>query len=256
MKANLISQYEASFMSSGTDSEGKKHILKPRSIAIPGSGGSLNYTQCTLANNNESFFYKQEFSKNQIVLHFTAGYLKGDIGTLTKDNYHVSVPFVLGRDGVIFNLWSSKFWSYHLGPGAIGGNTEMSKKTIAIEISNIGYLKKINDYLVSSYNNTDIYCMLSETEYYTHIQDEFRGHQYFASFTDQQYSSIISLLQYLTDKYNIPKSFLPEDKRYEVLTQAEATTFKGITSHVNYRASGKWDIGPAFDWERVMNGLK
>jgi hypothetical protein len=33
--------------------------------------------------------------------------------------------------------------------------------------------------------------------------------------------------------------------------------FKGITTHVNYQPEsyGKWDFGPAFDWDRVKVGL-
>jgi len=58
---------------------------------------------------------------------------------------------------------------------------------------------------------------------------------------------LISLLRYLTAQYNIPRTFLPENKRHITGTESELPNFKGITSHVNYRTSGKWDIGPAFD---------
>jgi hypothetical protein len=33
-----------------------------------------------------------------------------------------------------------------------------------------------------------------------------------------------------------------------------ASGFRRVTSHVNYRAEGKWDIGPAFAWEGVIRG--
>ncbi len=38
----------------------------------------------------------------------------------------------------------------------------------------------------------------------------------------------------------------------------DVATFKGITTHVNYQPEsyGKWDIGPAFDWTRVMAGVQ
>ena len=256
MKASSIPKHENSFQTSGIDSQGKKHILKPTSVPINGESLALNYTECRLENNDESYFYKDLVGKEKIVLHFTAGYLKGDIGTLTSPNNHVSVPFVIARSGEIFNLWSSKFWSYHLGPGSVGGNSLMSKKTIAIEISNIGYLKNIGDQLYTVYSDTDAYCSLSEVEYYTQIQEGFRGQTYFATFTNEQYNSIINLLRYLTARYNIPRTFLSEDKRYGVLSTTEATSFKGIVSHINFRPKGKWDIGQAFDWDRVINGLK
>jgi N-acetylmuramoyl-L-alanine amidase len=34
------------------------------------------------------------------------------------------------------------------------------------------------------------------------------------------------------------------------------TKFRGIVSHINYRESGKWDIGHAFDWNRVIHGVQ
>ncbi len=256
MNANAIPQYEATFKNNGVDSHGRKHVLKPSSIAIPGENDTLNYTLCTPENNDQSFFYPEQAEKEKIVLHFTAGYLKGDIGTLTTENNHVSVPFVIARDGEIYNLWSSRNWSYHLGRGAIGGNTIMSKNSIAIEISNIGYLRKINNNLVTAYSDNDVYCTLAEEEYYTYLDNGgFRGQEYYASFTNEQYESIISLLRYLTATYSIPRAFLPEEKRYGILSAAEAKSFKGILSHVNFRTSGKWDLGPAFDWERLINGL-
>ncbi|PKP29500.1 MAG: hypothetical protein CVU00_15325 [Bacteroidetes bacterium HGW-Bacteroidetes-17] len=256
MKASLIPDHENSFQASGLDSQGKIHTLKPANIPIIGENSNLSYTECRLENKDESFFYKNEIKKEKIVLHFTAGYLKGDISTMTSPNNHVSVPFVIARNGEIYNLWSSKYWSYHLGPGTVGGNSNMSKKTIAIEISNIGYLKKIDDRLVTVYGDTDDYCNLSDVEYYTYIQTGFRGQTYFASFTNEQYDSIILLLRYLTSRYNIPRTFLAEDKRYEVLTTSDVNSFKGILSHINFRPNGKWDIGPAFNWARVMEGLK
>ena len=80
---------------------------------------------------------------------------------------------------------------------------------------------------------------------------------YYAKFTNAQYISLLLLLRYLTTRFNIPRTLLPPVKRYDVFgSAAEAENFKGICSHVNFRPSGKWDIGPAFDWERVAKGLK
>ncbi len=53
----------------------------------------------------------------------------------------------------------------------------------------------------------------------------------------------------------IPLAFLPEAQRYDVY--ANVAQFKGITTHVNYQPEsyGKWDFGPAFDWNRVIAAL-
>ena len=255
MKATSIPNHEASFFKYGKDSFGKQFVLTDMSVPIKGTADEMKYVECRRDNGDETYFYHEQFAKDQIVLHFTAGYLKGDVGVLSQHNWHVSVPFILARNGTILNMWSSAAWSYHLGKGAVGGNTTNSKRTIAIEISNIGYLKKVGNNLVTSYANTDIYCGLDQTSYYEKLDVPYRDEEYYATFTDAQYDSLIVLLRYLTAQYNIPKAFLPEPKRYDILTESEVASFRGIVSHVNYRSSGKWDIGPAFDWARVISGL-
>ncbi len=253
MKATSIPGHEKSFRDSGIDSAGKKHILKPFEVKIPGAAEKVAMIECTRENGDASFYMKEVFEKKRIVLHFTAGYLKGDIATLTTPGNQVSVPFVIARDGTIYNLWTSKYWSYHLGPGAQGGNSEMSRSSLAIEISNIGILEKGASGLVTQYSSSDVYCTEAEAAYYQKVKP-FRGKQYFATFTGQQYESIIALLRFLTAKYGIPRAFLDAPARYDVVQQIAG--FHGITSHVNYRPSGKWDIGPAFDWDRVIAGVK
>ena len=37
------------------------------------------------------YFYNSEREKKKIVLHYTQGYLGGDLSTLTRNGYHVSV---------------------------------------------------------------------------------------------------------------------------------------------------------------------
>ncbi len=134
----------------------------------------------------------------------------------------------------------------------MGGNKKRSKATIGIEISNIGPLKRIDDNLVTTYNDVDVYCAVNEGEHFE--ENAFRGYEYYAAFTDKQYESLVVLLRYLTARHEIPRSFLEEGERFSAL--ASVTSFRGIVSHVNYRSSGKTDIGPAFDWDRVIQGVE
>ena len=120
MKAIDIPNYEFDFKQNKIDTAGKKFSLSPLTVSIPGSQDRLTVMRCKPVSGDESFIYKVSHAKERIVLHFTSGYLKGDVGVLTKPNYHVSVPFLVARDGTIYNLWSSKYWSYHLGRGAVG----------------------------------------------------------------------------------------------------------------------------------------
>ena len=256
MNVSEIPAHETDFFNNKKDSGGVKFTLEEKSVAIKNSTEVLNYTECRREDGVTSFYYNEQFAKNQIVIHFTQGYLKGDLQALTKVDNHVSTAFLIPRNGKTLNFFSSALWSSHLGSGAVGGNTNGGKRTIAIELTNIGYLKKVGDNLVGPYSDTDVYCSLSETQHYTKLDAPFRGYEYYAAFTDEQYDSLITLLRYLTSQYDIPREFLPEDKRYSTGTTSDIPNFGGIVSHVNYRESEKWDFGPAFDWNRLISGVK
>lgn len=253
MHYSKIPAYEADFRAKGVDSDGKKFKLAPTSVQIPGTADSFEVVTANLANGDQSFFYPKAVDKQRIVVHFTAGYLKGDMAALTRKDNHVSVPFVVARDGTIYQLFSSKYWSYHLGKGAKGGNEAMSKSAVAIELSNVAYLREKDGTLVDPYGA--LYCKPTETEAFQQLGKAYRGYTRFATHTDAQYTSLINLLRYLTATYDIPAAFLPEDKRYDVY--ADVAKFRGITTHVNYQPEsyGKWDLGPAFDWTRVEAAL-
>lgn len=255
MKATSISQHEKSFRDSGIDAFGKKFILTPETVTIPGESAKLTLLDCRRDNSDDSFYYKEIIPKKKIVLHFTAGYLKGDIATLTTPYYHVSVPFIIARSGDIYNPWASKYWSYHLGAEAVGGNTEMSGSSIGIEISNIGFLVKSGKNFHTIYSKDDVYCTQADTAYYMEAP-AYRGQKYYATFTNAQYNSLILLLRYLTARFNIPRTFLPAEKMFNTFSSAkEATDYSGICSHVNFRPTDKWDIGPAFNWKKVTFGV-
>ncbi len=252
MRASSIPAHETSFQAQGLDSAGKKFILTNEIVNIPGTSEPLTVIDCKRDNNDKSYYYEEVTIKKKIILHYTMGYIKGDVEYLSKQ--HVSVPFLIARSGAIYNLFASKYWSYHLGPGAVGGNTAMSRESIGVEISNIGPLKKIGDNLVTTYRDDDVYCTVGETQFYTKLPSKYRGFEYYARFTDNQYGSLIKLIKFLCAKYNIPKTFVNEQSRYSILSTAEFTSFSGIASHVNCRTD-KTDIGPAFDWARVIGAI-
>ncbi len=248
-----IPAYEADFRANGRDSDGKQFKLSPFQVRIPGSAQGFEVITANLASGDKSFYYAEAVAKERIVVHFTAGYIKGDMAALTKKDNHVSVPFVVARDGSIYQLFSSKYWSYHLGKGAAGGNEAMSKSAVAIELSNVAYLREKNGMLVDPYGQD--YCSPNDKDAYVTLPKAYRGYTKFATFTDAQYKSLINLLRYLGATYRIPLAFLPEAQRYDVY--ANVAQFKGITTHVNYQPEsyGKWDFGPAFDWNRVIAAL-
>jgi N-acetyl-anhydromuramyl-L-alanine amidase AmpD/peptidoglycan hydrolase-like protein with peptidoglycan-binding domain len=203
--------------------------------------------------------------KKRIVLHFTIGQAQGDLKTLTREDYHVSTAYVLGRDGTIYRLFSPKQWSHHLGAKRHFPDHDAS--SIAIELSNYGPLEEnFPGHLYTIYGS--LYCSKADTEAYHELNHPYRTYRYYASHTPQQYDALVALLRYLTAEFDIPRQFLPAETeavnqgRWEAVTRyrpfrdlAEAHAWEGIGSHVNYRSQGKSDIGPAFDWDRVITGV-
>ena len=232
--------------------------MKTYSLLIPSDKEVLEVTACRPANAYGTYHYNTKVPKEKIVLHHTAGHLKGDLRALTREDHHVSTAFVIARDGTIYQLHHSNKWSYHLGRKSVGGNKKQSQKSIGIELSNYGYLLKNGEQLETPYTKSkeggsaDVYCALEDQGLYTQLPKKYRQHHYYATFTDAQYEQLILLLKYLTRTYNIPVAFLSEDIRYT--TTEEAAAFNGILSHVNYRKD-KYDLGPAFDWDRVITAM-
>ncbi len=257
MKASRIPAHEASFLNSGKAINGRTFELSPFEVSIGNTSESIDMVRARVRNGDESFYYNTSVNKDRIVIHFTAGYLKGDMSALSRPNFHVSVPFVIARDGTVYNLWPSSRWSYHLGKGALGGNQAESRRSIGIELSNIGPLINEDGKLYSTYkdpngNYFDVYCNESETQYYQELEDPYRKHTFYATYTDIQYEKLDQVIRYLSARYSIPYTLLPEEDRYDV--KEENLGAAGVLSHVNYRRSGKWDIGPAFDWSKLTGG--
>jgi len=262
MNFNSLTALEENIIRTGNNGE-----YEFRKFSIPVKNENLSLQGLfTTPPNRSKYYYAVEHPKQRIVLHYTAGQLRSDLGALTRNDYHVSVAFVIGRSGVIYQLFPSKFWSGHIGKGIGNTNTgnAQDKVTIGIELSNYGFLTEKNGNLETYYSRQkdqngkpgplDIYCSLQDKSAYNKIDIPFRQQSFYATYSDAQYDSLIILLRYLTSQYNIPRKVLPESERYDA-TQ-DVLTFKGIVSHVNYRVDGKWDIGPGFDWKKVINGIQ
>jgi N-acetyl-anhydromuramyl-L-alanine amidase AmpD len=239
--------------------------LNDFSLNIPGDDNiKLQAVTCRPGNGFRGYFMEDRFPKERVVLHFTMGNIFSDAVALTKQR--VSVPFLIARDGSIYNLFSSRAWSWHLGLGAVGkapdgrNNTYYSQRSVGIELSNYGPLTRVGNNLETYYSRrgggpVQIYCSIDDKEHYHELPEGYRGFKYFASYTSAQYESLIILLRYLTATYDIPREFLDPASRYA--TSDDAADFKGIVSHVNYRTD-KVDLPPvpAFDWDRVIKGVK
>lgn len=196
---------------------------------------------------DKSYFYDKEYEKKRIVIHATHGYTSGDVANLSKR--HVSTAYLISRDGTVYELFHPAKWSYHIGSVPSDywcTNTSESRETIAIELSNIGDLREHNrkpDILLDAWGFP--YCMKENAEYYKEVS--YRGHDYYATYTDKQYKALDSLLLFLCRSFGIVHSFLPVDERMSYIDYEPKA---GILTHVNYRKD-KVDVNPTFDWLKV-----
>jgi N-acetyl-anhydromuramyl-L-alanine amidase AmpD len=234
MRAKKIPEIEAGFKTTLT-AAGKKFKKVP--AVFPYAVG--------LQAPKQTHYLDKKLKKTKVVLHFTCGVLTGDLFTLTEKT--VSTAFVLARDGTAYQLFNPELSAYHLGVGEGYKNSEASFSSIAIEISNLGPLKLNGNTLVDIYGSN--YCTLADTSLYDKVS--YRGYDYYCSYTDEQYATLNRLVPDICDRYGIPKSLLPESKRFE--TDPVATQGKGIgvVAHVNFRKD-KCDLAPNFKWERVI----
>jgi len=71
-----------------------------------------------------------------------------------------------------------------------------------------------------------------------------------ATYTDAQYETLGRFLPVLCADHGIPPT-LPEPRLRGEANLAHFSGFRGIAAHQNFR-SDKFDVGPAFDWDRLL----
>ncbi len=206
-------------------------------------------------------YYREEHRKRMILLHFTAGTTAAGAFTTFKNNRgRVATPYILDRDGKIYEIFPPRYWAIHLFRHYSGEYPiyyQLEQRTIPIEIVNVGPLKpdsgdrrQLNWWapphpVTGRETFSTKWCMMDESDKYVKKTD--RGIQYFAAFTAAQYASLNKLIDYLCLHFDIPR----QAPRNKLATDLEGMiNFNGIASHQNFR-SDKWDIGPAFDWGKI-----
>jgi hypothetical protein len=91
------------------------------------------------------------------------------------------------------------------------------------------------------------HCTLEETDRY--VRSPYRGIKYFAAMPERQQSAVGALVRHLCELFNIPRE-ADKEARKGVYNLRKFQHYKGVASHTNFRRD-KWDVGPAFDWDRL-----
>ena len=160
----------------------------------------------------------------------------------------MATAYVVDLDGTIYEVFPPSYWAYHLG---IKGGTAHERRSIGIEIVNVGPLQACEgsrpalNWWPKDWGQQ--YCSLDESTKY--VESTYRGKRYFAAFPDMQVQAVRRLVRHLCDRFSLRRELPPQSRRLEY-DEGLFASYKGIATHVNFRQD-KWDIGPAFNWDRL-----
>lgn len=205
-----------------------------------------------------SMFMNEEQRKDLIVLHYTAGgSARSAFDTWLQAANRVATAYIVDLDGTIYELFDPKCWAFHLGlTGTAAAGHKHHRRSIGIEIVNVGVLKpsKTNAEQLNWWPGDfgTKFCLKTESEKY--IKRSFRGFDFHAAFPEAQIAQTCALVRHLCDRFDIPKQ-IPKAAKREEFDLPFATGFSGVISHQSFRKD-KFDVGPAFDWKRVFNGVE
>ena len=211
----------------------------------------LDITKIVQKRLSDDQFFQDLHPKKQIYLHHTAG----GPSAVSVANYFqqkegkVATAFVIGSDGTIVQLFSSKHWAYHLGlkPEVFAEKgvdyKSLDKISIGIEICNYGPLAKRNGYFYNYVGGK------MDRSQITELKSKYKGHIWWQRYTDEQIESTRQLLVYLCDTYGISKEYA------DVIFDIDKRALKGengIFTHNSVRHD-KSDIYPC---PRMIEMLK
>ncbi|MES2590207.1 MAG: peptidoglycan recognition family protein [Bacteroidota bacterium] len=193
----------------------------------------------------ETQYYQEEFPKKQIVFHHTVSnaHAYNVMAWWAKTPTRIGVAFIIDRDGIIHQCFSSKHWAHHLGTKA-KNNKQLNQESIGIELCSWGGLtRKENPMLKGSpkfYSSTGTQVPKEEV---VKLEKSFRGFLYFQKYTEKQLKSMQILVNYLCEMYKIPKTYNADMWEYSRLAMSGNP---GIYSHVSFRKD-KSDCFPQKD---------
>ena len=218
------------------------------SISTPGKIDTRSYLL------NSDIYYRQTITKKAIVIHHTAGHTVDKNGNdnmthvngWNKSGIHVGAAFSISYHGKIYQHFDPIYWIYHLGLKTTT-NKKMNSESIGIELCNEGPLRKMPDGTFKWFDGKISYLRPKDIP----VQNPWRGHEYWAPYSDAQMKALIWLVNHLCKTYYISKKLVEHDEFDESLLDGN---FSGIYTHTNVRKD-KTDVSPAFNYEDFKTGV-
>lgn len=183
---------------------------------------------------NDNQFYSEKTNKKRIIIHHTAGgSAKSSINWWNQKPDRVGTPYLIDRDGTIYEVFNPEFWAYGLGIN----NSKFEKESIQIELCNWGWLQQMNG---KFYTATPTPKELSK-ESVVSYKEKHRGFFNFEKYTPQQIESLIWLIDDLNKRFKIGVN-----NDVEKFWHYDINSSKKIISHTTVRKD-KSDIHPQFE---------
>ena len=226
----------------------------------------INLGKIQLIGYPDTKFFKEDYHKKQVVLHHTISgpSIDGDIESWINNKYNIGTAIIIDRAGTPWQLFSSRFWAYHLG----AGNHDLDRHSIGIELDNWGGLTPGNGTLkVFRPERPRIFNWrlknTSAQKYYTYYgnavdvpmqyyPDGFRGYQYYEKYTEAQIRTLGELLLFWRNKYGIPLTY--NESMWDVSPKA-LSSVPGVWTHVSYRAD-KSDCHPQTELIEMLKTIQ
>ncbi len=202
------------------------------------------------------------------LIHYDACGVSRQCFKILHDIRGLSVHFMLDVDGTIYQTLDLTERAWH--------GSQANDRSIGIEIANIGAYGSL-DTLNEWYGEDDEGPYLTPPAWMKTldirtpdfvarparpdlVEGVIHGKNYYQyDFTEEQYAALIKLTAGLNRVF--PKIHLeaPRDAEGRVvagrLSDEEEEAFEGLLAHWHI-SLGKRDPGPAFDWDRVLNGAR
>lgn len=216
----------------------------------------LNLNEIIQVDFPDNQYYKKETPKKQIVLHHTVSGVgvNGDIASWLSNADRIATAMIVGRDGKIYQCFSTKYWGHHLGTHA-ANNQKLNENSIGIEIDSWGGLVKNTNgkYYPALWDATKKKFVpnskAGEVKDVVLYPNGYRGFYAFEKYTDAQIEAVRKLLVFWKERFNIPLNY--NSDMWDLSTKAMSGT-PGVWSHVSYRKD-KSDCHPQIE---LINMLK
>ena len=157
--------------------------------------------------------------------------------TRLNGEYDKVPNYLVTKEGKIYNLISDDSYSN------LFSDREVNRNSIIICIENLGWLQRLP--LNIDYTNWigDIYVKDA-------VSKRWRGKQFWDTYTNEQFVSLVDLVKKLTKKFSINNQFIGHNTKVDGIK-----VYNGIVCRSNYH-NRYTDPSPAFDFENFKKNIE